>query len=235
MMPKPGRTRRETSGGPKNQNRCWTTAGSPPPAESKKCVPKLRSVSSMVIAPASTGSDSTSRKAVTSSDQTNSGILCSVMPGARMLKIVVMKFIAPSNELIPAKCSANNVQSMPGPGSYVAFDSGGYSVQPEPDSPISSPVTIRQKAGGSSQKLMLLRRGKAMSGEPIISGMNQLPNPPISAGMTEKKIISSPCDVTIVFHSCPEGTMVSPGKLSWARMISERMPPIRPPTTAKLR
>ena len=41
---------------------------------------------------------------------------------------------------------------------------------------------------------MLFSRGNAMSGAPIISGMNQLPKPPISAGMTEKKIISSPCD-----------------------------------------
>ena len=71
----------------------------------------------MVIAPASTGTASTSRNAVTSSDQTNSGILCSVMPGARMLKIVVMKFIAPSSELAPARCSANSVQSMPMPDS----------------------------------------------------------------------------------------------------------------------
>ena len=42
---------------------------------SKKPVPKLRSVSSMVIAPARTGSASSSRKAVTSTDHTNSGIL----------------------------------------------------------------------------------------------------------------------------------------------------------------
>ncbi len=32
-------------------------------------------------------------------------------------------------------------------------------------------------------------RGKAMSGAPIISGTNQLPKPPIIAGMTMKKII----------------------------------------------
>ena len=64
---------------------------------------------------------------------------------------------------------------------------------------------IRQNAGGSSQKLMLFRRGNAMSGAPIISGMNQLPKPPISAGMTEKKIMSRPCAVTIVFHSWPVG------------------------------
>ena len=50
-----------------------------------------------------------------------------------------------------------------------------------------------------------------MSGAPIISGMNQLPKPPISAGMTVKKIMISPCAVTIVFHSCPEVTIVLPG------------------------
>ena len=51
---------------------------------------------------------------------------------------------------------------------------------------------ISAKAGTSSQKLMLFRRGNAMSGAPIISGMNQLPKPPISAGMTVKKIMIRP-------------------------------------------
>ena len=35
-------------------------------------------------------------------------------------------------------------------------------------------------------------RGNAMSGAPIISGTNQLPKPPIIAGMTMKKIMISP-------------------------------------------
>ena len=74
-----------------------------------------------------------------------------------------------------------------------------------------------------------------MSGAPIISGMNQLPKPPISAGITEKKIISSPWVVTIVFHSCPEGTTVPCGCSSWARMISDRIAPMVPPTSAKIR
>ena len=43
---------------------------------------------------------------------------------------------------------------------------------------------------------MLFIRGNAMSGEPIISGIIQLPNPPIIAGMITKKIITSPCEVT---------------------------------------
>ena len=38
-------------------------------------------------------------------------------------------------------------------------------------------------------------RGNAMSGAPIISGTNQLPKPPIIAGMTMKKIMISPCAV----------------------------------------
>ena len=44
---------------------------------------------------------------------------------------------------------------------------------------------------------MLFMRGKAMSGAPIISGTNQLPKPPIIAGMTMKKIMISPCAVMI--------------------------------------
>ena len=70
----------------------------------------------MVIAPASTGSASSSRKAVTRIDQTNSGILCRVMPGARMLKMVVMKLIAPRIELAPARWSAKIAMSTDGPG-----------------------------------------------------------------------------------------------------------------------
>lgn len=55
----------------------------------------------------------------------------------------------------------------------------------------------RKKDGGSSQKLMLFMRGKAMSGAPIISGTSQLPKPPIRMGMTMKKIITNAWAVTI--------------------------------------
>ncbi len=91
---------------------------------SKNVVPKLRSVSSMVIAPARTGSESSSRKAVISTDQANSGMRCRVMPGARMLKMVVMKLIAPRMELAPATCSEKIARSIAGPV-WPAVDSGG--------------------------------------------------------------------------------------------------------------
>jgi len=35
-------------------------------------------------------------------------------------------------------------------------------------------------------------KAKAISGEPIITGTNQLPKPPINAGITKKKIITIP-------------------------------------------
>src|SRR5580693_7540101 len=200
-MPKPGTIRMYTSGWPKNQNRCWYITGSPPPDASKKWVPKLRSVSSMVMAPASTGSDSSSRNTVTRIDHTNSGILCRVMPGARMLKMVVMKLIAPRIEEAPARWIDRMAKSTAGPG-WPEVDSGAYNVQPvptplAPGSP-STKVEIRSSAkdAGNSQNEILFMRGNAMSGAPIISGTNQLPKPPIIAGITMKKIMIRPCEVT---------------------------------------
>src|SRR6201994_1573362 len=115
IMPKPGKIRMYTSGWPKNQNRCWNSTGSPPSEAEKKAVPKLRSVKSMVIAPASTGSDNNRRNTVTRIDHTNSGILCKVMPGARMLKMVVMKLMAPKIDDAPARCSDRMAKQTAGP------------------------------------------------------------------------------------------------------------------------
>ena len=77
------------------------------------------------MAPARTGSDSSSRKAVISIDQTKSGILNRVMPGARMLKIVVMKLIAPRIEEAPARCRAKIAMSTEAPECPIVEDSGG--------------------------------------------------------------------------------------------------------------
>ena len=91
----------------------------------KNAVPKFRSVSSIVIAPASTGSASTSRNVVTRIDHTNSGMRCSVMPGARMLKMVVMKLMAPRIEDAPARCSDRIAMSTAGPEWAGLPDNGG--------------------------------------------------------------------------------------------------------------
>lgn len=92
-----------TSGCPKNQNRCWYSTGSPPPAGSKKAVFRFRSVSSMVIAPASTGSDSRRRIAVIRTDQTNKGTRSIRIPFDRILMVVVIKFKEAKIEETPAR------------------------------------------------------------------------------------------------------------------------------------
>jgi hypothetical protein len=76
--------------------------GSPPPAGSKNDVLKFRSVKSIVIAPAKTGNDNSSRIAVIITDHTNKGIRSKFIMLGRMFRIVVIKLIAPKMEEIPA-------------------------------------------------------------------------------------------------------------------------------------
>ena len=85
--------------------------GSPPPAGSKNAVLKFLSVNNIVIAPANTGKDNNNKTAVTKIDQTNNGILSKVIPGALIFIIVVIKFIAPNIEEIPAKCKLKITKS----------------------------------------------------------------------------------------------------------------------------
>jgi hypothetical protein len=65
----------------------------------------------MVIAPANTGRENNKRKAVINTDHTNSGIWCIPKPGALILKIVVIKFMAPRIDEIPARCKLNMAKS----------------------------------------------------------------------------------------------------------------------------
>src|SRR5258706_6934216 len=99
------------------------------------------------------------------------------MPGARMLRIVVMMLIEPTIEDTPSRWTAKIAMSMPGP---IWTDSGGYSVHPEAVAPpgTKNDATSRIAAGGSSQKLKLFRRRNAMSGAPIIIRICQLAKPP---------------------------------------------------------
>ena len=85
--------------------------GSPPPAGSKKEVLKFLSVKSIVIAPARTGRDKSNKKAVIKTDQTKSGSLCILKPGPRMLKIVVIKLIAPRMLEAPERCKLKIAKS----------------------------------------------------------------------------------------------------------------------------
>lgn len=164
--------------------------GSPPPAGSKKEVLKFRSVKSMVIAPARTGRERRSRIAVSRTLQINMGIRSNSIPSPRIFMIVVMKFTEPRILLIPARCK-EKIDRSTAPPECPTTDKGGYTVQPVP-APLSTRPELKRsvKAGGSNQNLMLLRRGKAISGALINKGTSQLPKPPIIVGITKKKIIT---------------------------------------------
>jgi len=55
---------------------------------------------------------------------------------------------------------------------------------------------MRYRLGGSNHSPILLSRANIISGEQLIKGANQFPNPPIITGIT-KKIIINACRVII--------------------------------------
>ena len=159
---------------------------------------RFRSVKSIVIPAAKTGRESNRRMAVIKTDQTKRGVWCWAVVVGFMLIIVVIKLIAPRMDEIPARWREKIARSTDGPA-WARFPAkGGYTVQPVP-APASTveEAKRRKKDGGSSQKLILFIRGKAISGAPIINGINQLPKPPIKIGITIKKIITNAWAVTI--------------------------------------
>ena len=169
---------------------------------SKKVVFKFRSVSSMVMAPASTGSDRSSSVAVRIMDHGNSGIFLGFCFFDRMLIKVAMKFAAPRIDLAPARCNEKIAISTGGPLCAMFLDNGGYTVQPVP-APFST-IDLdsrRKRAGIRSHSLMLFIRGKVISGAVSVIGDNQFPNPPIITGITRKKIMRKAWEVTRVLYS----------------------------------
>jgi hypothetical protein len=153
-----------TSGCPKNQNKCWYKMGSPPPVGSKKEVLKFRSVSSMVIAPANTGNESSNKTAVIRTDQTNRGMESRFMEEDRMFMMVVIKLMAPRIEEAPARCSLKMAKSTEMPEWNRFPASGGYTVHPVPAPiPAKAEEDKRVREGGRSQNLILFIRGNAMS------------------------------------------------------------------------
>ena len=156
----------------------------------KKTVLKLRSIRSIVIAPASTGRERRSRNAVISTAHTKRGSLWKLIPRARIFTIVTMKLIAPRMEDIPARCRLKIPKSTAGPECASIPLRGGYTVHPVPTpTSIKEEISSIARDGGRSQKLRLLRRGNAISGAPMRIGTNQFPKPPIITGMTIKKIM----------------------------------------------
>ena len=81
------------------------------------------------------------------------------------------------------------------------------------------------KAAGSSQKLKLFIRGRAMSGAPIISGIIQLARP-TNAGITAPNTMIKPCMVVIWLKNSGS-TICMPGWNSSARITIAMLPPTK--------
>ena len=102
---------------------------------------------------------------------TNKGNLCQYIPEALILTIVVIIFIDPNIELIPAICKLIITKSTAPDVCPILLDKGGYNVQPVP-APFSIKEEINNiiKEGGNNQNEILFNLGNAISGAPIITG-----------------------------------------------------------------
>ncbi|MNL25128.1 hypothetical protein D3C87_1465990 [compost metagenome] len=177
----------------------------------------------MVRTPARTGVAISCSHDCTSTVQAIRGILWSRMPGARMLRMVTMKLIAPMIEETPTTCRPRIHMSTPRPGEKKPPERGGYSVQPAAAAPPKKKLDIIIRAPkGSIQKAMAFRRGKAMSRAPIMMGTVKLAKP-TSKGMTAKKIMPEACMVTIWLYWSGV-SRVLPGKSSCARTRRAKKP-----------
>ena len=106
---------------------------------------------------------------VTSVFQVKIGIRNIVMPGARMVKIVVMKLTPPMIVPKPLRARPKTHRSPPMPGEKVVFDKGAYANHPNDAAPcgVKNPETAIRLPKKKNQKAIAFRRGKATSGAPI--------------------------------------------------------------------
>ena len=70
------------------------------------------------------GTANSSRNCTTSTIQVNTGIFMRLMPGARMLRMVTMRLIAPESDAMPAIWRANNQKSTPCVGEKIGPEFG---------------------------------------------------------------------------------------------------------------
>src|SRR5688500_7643258 len=142
---------------------------SPPRSGTKKLKPNARSNSTKNCDAATNGVAMTTSSEVEKFAHTSSGMRQKLMPGARMVMMVTRKFRAVAIDDAPANCTPIVKKSWP-IGTEV--ESGAYAVQPVANEPpgARNDADIIRPAIGNIQKDSAFRRGKAMSGAPIISG-----------------------------------------------------------------
>jgi len=150
---------------------------------------KLRSINNIVIAPARTGNDNSSKISVINILHKYNLNRESTATLDRLITIVVIILIDPIIDDKPAKCNEKIQKST----LWVIWPiplKGGYIVHPSP-APILiiEEITNIKNEQGNSQNLKLFSRGKIISGIFKYNGSIQFPKPPITIGIIKKKII----------------------------------------------
>ena len=155
--------------------------------------------------------------------QENIGIFISVMPGARMFRMVTMMLIEPMMEEAPRMCMAKMPASIEGP---ICRVSGAYSVQPAAGAPpgMKKEPASMAPAGIISQNEKLFMRANAMSAAPICSGIIQFAKP-TKPGMMAPNTMIRPCIVVSELNNSGL-TNCRPGWNSSARINRASTPPI---------
>ncbi len=82
-----------------------------------------------------TGMANSSRNWVTSTIHVNTGIFINFMPGARMLRMVTIRLIAPVSEAMPVICRPSAQKSTPWLGEKIGLAFGWYMNQPPSGAP----------------------------------------------------------------------------------------------------
>src|SRR3954469_18717033 len=129
---------------------CWYITTSPPLPGSKNDMCMVWSNITMNCEAATNGVPSTTRAEVVRLAHTISGMRHSVMPGARIVRIVTMKFTAVRIEEVPAHCTPM-LKKIWLSDSY-SEESGAYAVQPAPNPDISRLASMMMPPMGSIQK-----------------------------------------------------------------------------------
>ena len=96
----------------------------------KKLAPNSRSNMSRNNATVMTGMAKSSSICATRLIQTKTGMRIRLMPGARRLRMVTIRFTAPLSDAMPRICRPNTQKSMLCPGLYCRAVCGAYPNQP---------------------------------------------------------------------------------------------------------
>ena len=188
----------------------------------------MRSAAKPKSAAARSGNAIRTRIDVTSAFHVKIGMRNIVMPGARIVMIVVTKLTAPRIVPKPVSASPSTHRSPPTPGENVSLDNGVYAVHPKEAEPcgVRNPATAISEPKRNSQNENAFSRGNATSGAPICNGMTMFAKP-ANSGVANSSIMIVPCIVNIWLYCSRVCRISMPGWNSSARMMSASTPPSR--------